>query len=120
TLTPDGSVIVHTSIFEPGTGTYTLLQQIVAEELHLPISSIRVQVWDTDGVPFDTGVGGSRVTRVAGRAAYQAAREAAREMRIVAAELMGWPEERLVLRGPEIGRQDTGESHPWAALRPRW
>ena len=80
TLNPDGSVIVHTSIFEPGTGTYTILRQIVAEELHCPYSSIQVQVWDTDGVPFDTGVGGSRVTRVAGQAAYQAAREAAREM----------------------------------------
>src|SRR5207237_949933 len=33
TLNPDGSVIIHTSIFEPGTGTYTLLRQIVAEAL---------------------------------------------------------------------------------------
>ena len=63
TLNPDGSVMVHTSIFEPGTGTYTILRQIVAEELQVPLQSIRVQVWDTDGVPFDTGVGGSRVTR---------------------------------------------------------
>ena len=76
TLNPDGSVVVHTSIFEPGTGTYTILRQIVAEELHLPLSHIKVQVWDTDGVPFDTGVGGSRVTRVAGQAAYLAAGEA--------------------------------------------
>jgi CO/xanthine dehydrogenase Mo-binding subunit len=120
TLNPDGSVLVHTSIFEPGTGTYTVLRQIVAEELQLPVSSIQVRVWDTDGVPFDTGVGGSRVTRVAGWAAYQAAREAAREMRIVAAELMGWPEERLLLRGTEVSRQDSGDSHPWAALLQRW
>jgi len=42
-----------------------MLRQIVAEELQLPLSCIEVQVWDTDGVPFDTGVGGSRVTRVA-------------------------------------------------------
>ena len=46
----------------------------------MPLQSIQIQVWDTDGVPFDTGVGGSRVTRVAGQAAYQAAREAAREV----------------------------------------
>ena len=51
TLNPDGSVVVHTSIFEPGTGTYTILRQIVAEELQLPLSCIEVQVWDTDGVP---------------------------------------------------------------------
>lgn len=120
TLNADGSVVVHTSIFEPGTGTYTVLRQIVAEELQLPVSSIRVEVWDTDAVPFDTGVGGSRVTRIAGQAAYQAARAAIQEMRIVAAELLGWPEERLTLRGPEIIREDTGERHPWAALLRRW
>src|SRR5262249_48824788 len=95
TLNQDGSVLVHTSIFEPGTGTYTILRQIVAEELHVPLESIQVQVWDTDGVPFDTGVGGSRVTRVAGQAAYQAAREASREVCIAAAELLAWPEEAL-------------------------
>src|SRR5207248_1159840 len=120
TLNPDGSVLVHTSIFEPGTGTYTLLQQIVAEELHVPLESIRVQVWDTDGVPFDTGVGGSRVTRVAGQAAYQAAREAAREVCMVAADLLAWPEEALTVRGADVIRQDTDDSHPWAALLQRW
>jgi CO/xanthine dehydrogenase Mo-binding subunit len=119
TLNPDGSVIVHTSIFEPGTGTYTILRQIVAEELQVPLQSIRIQVWDTDGVPFDTGVGGSRVTRVAGQAAYQAAREAAREMCMAAAELLAWPEEVLTLRGAAVMRQDTGDSHPWAALLQR-
>ena len=119
TLNPDGSVMVHTSIFEPGTGTYTILRQIVAEELQVPLQSIRVQVWDTDGVPFDTGVGGSRVTRVAGQAAYQAAREASREMCITAAELLAWPEEALTLRGADVIRQDTGDSHSWAALLQR-
>ena len=111
TLNPDGSVLVHTSIFEPGTGTYTLLQQIVAEELHVPLESIRVQVWDTDGVPFDTGVGGSRVTRVAGQAAYQAAHEASREMCMAAAELLAWPEEAVTLRGADIaGSADKARS----------
>jgi CO/xanthine dehydrogenase Mo-binding subunit len=120
TLNPDGSVAVSTSIFEPGTGTYTVLRQIVAEELHLPLSSIQVQVWDTDEVEFDTGVGGSRVTRIAGQAAYRAAREASREALSVAADLLGWPEERMTLRGVEVIRQDTGESRPWAELLQRW
>jgi len=119
TLNPDGSVMVHTSIFEPGTGTYTILRQIVAEELQVPLQSIRVQVWDTDGVPFDSGVGGSRVTRVAGQAAYQAAREASRGMCMAAAELLAWPEEALTLRGADVIRQDTGDSHPWAELLQR-
>jgi CO/xanthine dehydrogenase Mo-binding subunit len=120
TLNPDGSVIVHTSIFEPGTGTYTILRQIVAEELALPLHRIQVQVWDTDGVPFDTGVGGSRVTRIAGGAAYRAAQDAARAVCMVAADLLAWPEETLTLRGTEVIRQDTGASHAWTALLQRW
>ena len=116
TLGEDGSIVVHTSIFEPGTGTYTLLRQIVAEELDVPVDGIQVEVWDTDGVDFDSGVGGSRVTRVAGQAAMQAARIAIRELLSVAADLIGWPEEQLTLRGTEVVRQDTGESRPWAGL----
>jgi CO/xanthine dehydrogenase Mo-binding subunit len=119
TLNPDGSVIVHTSIFEPGTGTYTILRQIVAEELHLPLNDIQVQVWDTDGVPFDTGVGGSRVTRVAGQAAYQAAQEASRVVRRMAADVLDWPEDSITLRGAEVVHQETGQSHSWAALLQR-
>jgi CO/xanthine dehydrogenase Mo-binding subunit len=120
TLNLDGSVVVHTSIFEPGTGTYTILRQIVAEQLQLPLSTIGVQVWDTDGVPFDTGVGGSRVTRVAGQAAYLAAGEASRAVRKVAADLLDWPEESIALRGAEVIHQETDESHQWAALLRRW
>jgi CO/xanthine dehydrogenase Mo-binding subunit len=118
-LNPDGSVLVYTSIFEPGTGTYTILSQIVAEELHLPLTSIQVEVWDTDGVPFDTGVGGSRVTRVAGQAAYQAAREASSALLRVTADLLDWPEESVVLRGANVIHQETGQSHPWAELLQR-
>ena len=119
TLNPDGSVVVHTAIFEPGTGTYTLLRQIVGEELGLPVDAIQVEVWDTDGVPFDTGVGGSRVTRVAGLAAYRAARAAAQELISVGADLLGWPEEQMSLRGLEIVRQDSGGHQPWSDVLQR-
>jgi CO/xanthine dehydrogenase Mo-binding subunit len=50
TLNPDGPVTVHSSIFEPGTGTYTVLAKIVAEDLDLPVDRVKVQVWDTDAV----------------------------------------------------------------------
>lgn len=120
TLGPDGSIVVHTSIFEPGTGTYTILQKIVAEELDVPLNKVQVEVWDTDGVPFDTGVGGSRVTRVAGLAAVQASGEASSELLRVAADILGWPEERMALRGDHVVRQDTSDSRPWAELLAQW
>ena len=116
TLSPDGEILVNTSIFEPGTGTYTLLRQIVSQELDLPVDRIQVQVWDTDGVPFDSGVGGSRVTRVAGLAALQAVGEVSQELIRVAADLLGWPEEQMSVKGDEVARRDTGERVRWAGL----
>lgn len=119
TLNPDGSVILSTAIFEQGAGTYTILRQIVAEELDIPAECIQIQIWNTDAVPFDSGVGGSRVTRIAGLAAYHAAQEARQEVLRLAAELLGWPEERMSLKGGEVWRQDTGETQPWEDLLSR-
>jgi len=116
TLQLDGSVVVNSSIFEPGTGTYTVLAKIVAEELNLPVERIRVQVWDTDAVDFDTGVGGSRSTRMGGRAAYQATREVARELCRITSDLLAWPEEQLSLSGDDIVRLDSGERYPWVEV----
>jgi len=119
TLNLDGSVTVNSSIFEPGTGTYTVLAKIVAEELKLSVDKIKVKVWDTDAVNFDTGVGGSRSTRMGGLAAYQAAREAASDLFRVTADLLGWPEEKMSLSGDDIVQLDTGEHYPWVKVLSR-
>jgi CO/xanthine dehydrogenase Mo-binding subunit len=52
------------------------MQQIIAEELKLPLSQIAIRMSDSEVIPEDTGVGGSRVTHVYGLACQQAAREA--------------------------------------------
>ncbi|HEU0021808.1 MAG TPA: xanthine dehydrogenase family protein molybdopterin-binding subunit, partial [Dehalococcoidia bacterium] len=119
TLNLDGSVTVNSSIFEPGTGTYTVLAKIVAEELDLPVDRIKIQVWDTDAVNFDTGVGGSRSTRMGGRAAYQAAGEAINDLFRITGDLLGWPEDQLSLRADDIVRLDNGERYPWVEVLAR-
>ena len=116
TLNPDASVVVHTSIYEQGSGTYTLLQQVVAEELGLPPNRIRVEVWDTDQVSFDSGAGGSRFTRIASQTAWQAAQQVRYELLHLAAQLLGWEEDRLALRGDMVVNPLSGESRQWAAL----
>ena len=116
TLNPDGSVVFNTPIFEQGTGTHTTLRQIVAEELGLPAERVRLEVWNTDAVPNDSGMGGSRATRIEGEATYQAAQEARRELLRLAADLLEWPEEQITLDGEQVRRQDTGESQPWDQL----
>src|SRR5262249_56234963 len=80
-LNPDGSVFIHTSLFEQGTGTYTTMRQIVAEELNCDPDGIRINILDTDaGVSFDSGIGGSRGTPGARGAAFLTSRAATQEL----------------------------------------
>src|SRR5262249_60306046 len=47
---------------EVGQGVPTSLTQAVAEELHAPVSAIKVVMGDTDLTPYDAGTFGSRTT----------------------------------------------------------
>lgn len=58
----DGTVSVYTGKVEVGQNIRTSLSQIVAEELHVPITSIKMVMGDTDLVPYDAGTFGSRST----------------------------------------------------------
>jgi len=68
----DGSFTVISPTFDQGAGTHTILRQLVAEEMRVPIEQVRVMVGDTDTAPNDGGARASRVTYVAGRAIVQA------------------------------------------------
>jgi CO/xanthine dehydrogenase Mo-binding subunit len=119
TLQPDGRVILGTPIFDQGTGTYTTLCQVVAEELRVPLEHIQVEIWDTDALPFDSGVAGSRATRINTIVAYEAAQETKRELLRLAARTLGWPEEALTFAGDEIHRTDREAAIRWTDLLAR-
>ena len=55
-----GSIVAYTGKVEFGQNIRTSLAQAVAEELHVPISMIRLVMGDTDLTPFDMGTFGSR------------------------------------------------------------
>ena len=57
-LSPEGKATVKTSMTDIGTGTYTILQQIAAEMLGLPVADVDVILGDTD-LPASSGSGGS-------------------------------------------------------------
>lgn len=79
----DGAVSVYTGKVEVGQNIRTSLSQIVAEELYVPISSIKMVMGDTDLVPYDAGTFGSRTTPQMGtqlRKAAATAREALKNM----------------------------------------
>ena len=119
-LNPDGSVVIHTGLFEQGTGTYTTLRQIIAEELSLSPDEIQIKILDTDsGVPFDSGIGGSRGTRVATGVAFQAAGKAKDELLGLAEKLLGWPRTETVIKGKEIVHNKTKKRQRWDELLAR-
>ena len=75
----DGVVTAYTGKAEVGQNIRTSLSQAVAEELHVPVTSIRMLMADTDLVPYDMGTFGSRTTPTMApqlRKAAAAAREA--------------------------------------------
>jgi len=58
----DGSIKVYTGKVEFGQNIRTSLAQAVAEELHVPVSMIKLVMGDTELTPFDAGTFGSRTT----------------------------------------------------------
>lgn len=57
-LAPDGRLTVQTAMTDIGTGTYTILTQIAAEAMGLPIDQVTAEIGDTD-LPPAPGSGGS-------------------------------------------------------------
>jgi CO/xanthine dehydrogenase Mo-binding subunit len=93
----DGAVTLSSAVTDTGPGAYTIMRQIVGEELKVPLESIRVERVDTTKVLKDTGVRGSSSTRVHGSSAYQAADRARQEILKIAARMMEAAPEQLIL-----------------------
>jgi isoquinoline 1-oxidoreductase len=75
----DGKITVYTGKVEIGQNIRTSLAQVVAEELRVPLDTVRLVMADTAAVPYDGGTAGSRTTpQMASqlRLAAAAAREA--------------------------------------------
>ena len=69
----DGTVKVLVGSADIGQGSTTVLAQIAAEELGVPVESISMNTADTELTPFCSGSYGSRVTYVGGNAVRLAA-----------------------------------------------
>jgi CO/xanthine dehydrogenase Mo-binding subunit len=76
----DGSFTLLSPTFDVGTGTHTIVQQIVATEMGVTVDRVRVEVGDTDTAPFDEGPRASRVTYCEGQAVLHACQELKRRM----------------------------------------
>jgi xanthine dehydrogenase YagR molybdenum-binding subunit len=71
-LYPDGRVVAKTGSHDLGTGTYTVLAQLVAEVFGIPLSRVTVELGDTD-LPFAPLSAGSMTVASVGSAVHLAA-----------------------------------------------
>jgi CO/xanthine dehydrogenase Mo-binding subunit len=85
----DTSVTLFTGSTELGQGSRTVLSQIVAEELGVPLESVSVVGGDTGVVTYERTTGASRTTTITGRAVQEACRDARRRVRELAAQTLG-------------------------------
>jgi CO/xanthine dehydrogenase Mo-binding subunit len=83
-----GKVDVFTGASEIGQGSETIIAQIVAEVLGIPVDDVNVINNDTDICPWDVGAHASRSTFVAGNSALGAAKKIKAQILEVAAKLL--------------------------------
>jgi CO/xanthine dehydrogenase Mo-binding subunit len=97
----DGSVVFLCGTVELGQGAKTVMSQIVAEELRVPLERVTIRPIDTAFTPFDRSTGSSRSTTVMGKAVELAGSDARRQIVELAAEHFECPEEAITLKDGE-------------------
>lgn len=97
-INDDGSFNVLVGATDLGTGSDTVLSQIAAEVLGVPLEDIIIYSSDTDMTPFDTGAYASSTTYISGTAVKLAAeqlREQIKERAGLMLKLNNWKEVTL-------------------------
>lgn len=97
-ITEDGSVAFAVGTTEIGQGMKTVLSQITAESLGVPLDRVRMLPTDTTRVPDSGPTVASRATTMSGRALQNAAEVLRERLLAAAAAKLNAPPARLALR----------------------
>jgi CO/xanthine dehydrogenase Mo-binding subunit len=113
----DGSATVQCGTTEIGQGSSSVLAQIAAGELGLPLDKVRLLASDTAAVAYDRSTGASRSTTIMGLAIQRAAAD-------LKDQLCGWAVETLAAGQPadlvEGGIRIGDTTHDWGAVVRAW
>jgi CO/xanthine dehydrogenase Mo-binding subunit len=110
TAEPDGSFTIVSPSVDQGSGTHTILRQLVADQMNVAIEQVRVIVGDTDSAPRDGGMRASRMTYVAGQAIMQACETLRKNLLDQAARMLECGAEEIEFDGGKFYlRQDPGQ-----------
>jgi len=108
-LNDDGTLHLFVGATDIGTGSDTILAQILAEEVGVPYEDIKVYSSDTDNTPFDTGAYASSTTYVTGGAVQRAGNEIKRKIINYASKLINENPENLIIKDRYVVNINTGE-----------
>jgi CO/xanthine dehydrogenase Mo-binding subunit len=116
-LLSDGTADILAGVQDLGTGTRTVIAQVVAEELGLPIDNVRVVIGDTEPTPFGPGSGGSVTLASITPAVREAAHDAKRQLADLAAYMLALsdasPEAFDIAHGEIVYREEPDKRIPF-------
>jgi carbon-monoxide dehydrogenase large subunit len=98
-----GRVVVHTGAGPSGQGTQTVLAQVVADELGVPIEDVMVVHGDTELVRYGLGSWSSRIAALGGTSAAQASARLKSKILAAAATMLEVGEEDLEIENSRVG-----------------
>jgi 4-hydroxybenzoyl-CoA reductase subunit alpha len=106
----DGGITVLTGASDIGQGSSTLITQVVAEVLAVPMARIRIVTTDSALTPKDNGSYSSRVSFMVGNAAMRAAQELLRVLVAAAAKKLAVDPDRIewLGEGCRVQGEDRG------------
>jgi carbon-monoxide dehydrogenase large subunit len=113
---PDGSVALLSSSVEIGGGQKTVLAQIAADTIGLPLTSISVPNPDTSITPYDYAVASSRTTYHMGNAVRIAGQKVRKRILEIAGEVLKTDSASLSLSEGKIFKEGGGEQISLKAL----
>jgi CO/xanthine dehydrogenase Mo-binding subunit len=106
----DGSYLIISPSIDQGSGTHTILRQLVADQMKVSFDQVRVVIGDTDTAPRDGGMRASRMTYVAGNAMVNACDQLRDKLFAQAARVLECHAEEIDFDGGRFSlRQDRGQ-----------
>jgi 4-hydroxybenzoyl-CoA reductase subunit alpha len=112
----DGAITILTGASDIGQGSTTLITQIVAEVLLVPMRRLRLVSTDSALTPKDNGSYSSRVSFMVGNAALRAAENMKRVLTEAAARRLKVAPEAIEWRGESCGVAGSDKVIDWAQI----
>jgi aerobic carbon-monoxide dehydrogenase large subunit len=107
-LNPQGGVVAAIGVTEQGQGTESVIAQVVATAVGVPMADVRVITGDTDVTPYGGGTWACRAAGIGGEAAWQSGKALRANILDVAGTILQAKPASLDIRDGKIVDKTTG------------